>query len=71
LKVAVVSFAADEAWDALLGVKTVEAGTAAVVPSASPFVLLENEEQFIRPASPTTFLFLICNQIFVTCISLS
>jgi hypothetical protein len=29
LKVAVVSFAADEAWDALLGVKTVEAGTAA------------------------------------------
>jgi hypothetical protein len=28
LKVAVVSFAADEAWDALLGVKTAEAGTA-------------------------------------------
>jgi hypothetical protein len=26
-KVAVVSFAADEAWDALLGVKTAEAGT--------------------------------------------
>jgi hypothetical protein len=25
----VVSFAADEAWDALLGVKTAEAGTAA------------------------------------------
>jgi hypothetical protein len=29
LKVAVVSFAADEAWDALLGVKTAEAGTTA------------------------------------------
>jgi hypothetical protein len=28
LKVVVVSFAADEAWDALLGVKTVEADTA-------------------------------------------
>jgi hypothetical protein len=27
-KVAVVSFAADEAWDALLGLKTAEAGTA-------------------------------------------
>jgi hypothetical protein len=45
----VVSFAADEAWDALLGVKTAEAGTVgAVVPSASSFVLLENEEQFIH-----------------------
>jgi hypothetical protein len=43
----------------------------AAVPSASSFVLLENEEQFIHPASPTTFLFLIRNQIFVTCISLS
>jgi hypothetical protein len=31
LKVAVVSFAADEAWDALLGVKTAEPGTAAAV----------------------------------------
>jgi hypothetical protein len=28
-KVAVVSFAADEAWNALFGVKTTEAGTAA------------------------------------------
>jgi hypothetical protein len=35
-----------------------------VVPSSSSFVLLENEQQFIRPASPTTFLFLIRNQIF-------
>jgi hypothetical protein len=35
----------------------------AAVPSASSFVLLENEEQFIRPASPTAFLFLIRNQI--------
>jgi hypothetical protein len=60
----VVSFAADEAWDALLGVKTTEAGTAGTaVPSASSFVLLENEEQFIRPASPTTFLFFIHNLI--------
>jgi hypothetical protein len=41
------------------------------VPSASSFVLLENEEKFIRPASPTTFIFLILNQISVTCISLS
>jgi hypothetical protein len=41
----------------------------AAVPSASSFVLLENEEQFIRLASLTTFLFLIRNQIFVTCIS--
>jgi hypothetical protein len=71
----VVSFAADEAWDAILGVKTAKAGTTvaarAVVPSASSFVLLENKEQFIHPASPTAFLFLIRNQIFLTCISLS
>jgi hypothetical protein len=50
-----------------LGVKTAEADTAGAarvaVPSASSFVLLENEEQFIRPASPTVFLFLIRNQI--------
>jgi hypothetical protein len=31
--------------------------------SASSFVILENEEQFIRPASLTAFLFLIRNQI--------
>jgi hypothetical protein len=41
----------------------------AAVPSASSFVLLENEEQFIHLASPMAFLFLIRNQIFVTCIS--
>jgi hypothetical protein len=41
----------------------------AAVPSASSFVLLENEEQFIRPESPTVFLFLIRYQIFVACIS--
>jgi hypothetical protein len=35
----------------------------AAVPFASSFVLLDNEEQFICPASPTTFLFLIRNQI--------
>jgi hypothetical protein len=69
----VVSFAADEAWDAILGVKTAEAGTtvATAVPSASSFVPLEKEEQFICPASLKTFLFLIRNQIFVTCISTS
>jgi hypothetical protein len=43
----------------------------AAMPTASSFVLLENEEQFIRPASPTAFLFLIRNQIFVACISSS
>jgi hypothetical protein len=35
----------------------------AVMPCASSSVLLENEEQFIRPASPMAFLFLIRNQI--------
>jgi hypothetical protein len=29
----------------------------AAVPSASSFVLLDNEEQFIRPVSPMVFLF--------------
>jgi hypothetical protein len=62
-----VSFAADEAWDALLGVKTAEQAQRgrrrSAVPSASSFVLLENEEQFIHPASLTTFLFLIRNKI--------
>jgi hypothetical protein len=43
----------------------------AAVPYASTFVLLENEEQFIRSTSPTIFLFLIRNKIFVACISLS
>jgi hypothetical protein len=63
----VVSFATNEAWDAILGVKTTEATwrgwRRAVMPSASSFVPLENEEQFIRPASPKAFLFLIRNQI--------
>jgi hypothetical protein len=55
----------DELRDALLGVKTTKEGMAgaAAVPSASSFVLLENEEQFICPASPTAFLFLIRNRI--------
>jgi hypothetical protein len=35
----VVSFAADEAWDALLGVKTAEAGTAAAGGGALFFLL--------------------------------
>jgi hypothetical protein len=63
----VVLFAADEAWDALLGVKTAEASTTgrwqAAVPSASSSVPLENEEQFIRPALPMAFPFLTHNQI--------
>jgi hypothetical protein len=40
LKVAVVSFAADEAWDALLGVKTNEAGMAVVAASGSALCFL-------------------------------
>jgi hypothetical protein len=40
LKVVVVLFATDEAWDALLGVKTAEAGTVAVVGSGALCVLL-------------------------------
>jgi hypothetical protein len=56
--VVVVSFAADEAWDALLGVKTAEAGTTvAAVPSASSFVLLENEEHFTVPCRRQHFSF--------------
>jgi hypothetical protein len=67
----VVSFAADEAWDALMWVKTAKEGTTAAGDSAlsSSFVLLDNEEQFIRLVLPTTFLFLIRNKIIVTCIS--
>jgi hypothetical protein len=38
-------------------------GRRAAVPFASSFVLLENEEQFIHPTSPMTFLFLISKQI--------
>jgi hypothetical protein len=66
----VVSFAADEAWDALFGVKTTEAGTAGVaLPSASFFVHLENEKQFIRLSSPTTFSLFNPQLNFETCIS--
>jgi hypothetical protein len=36
----VVLFAADEAWDALLGVKTAEAGTAAAVVSGGALCFL-------------------------------
>jgi hypothetical protein len=68
LKVAVVSFAADEAWDALLGVKTAKVGTAAAAGGGALCFLLcsiqmtvggqfySNEEQF-------SFLLLICNQM--------
>jgi hypothetical protein len=40
LKVAVVSFAANEAWDALLGVKTAEAGTAGVAAAGGALCFL-------------------------------
>jgi hypothetical protein len=36
----VASFAADEAWDALLGVKTAEAGTAAAAESGGALCFL-------------------------------
>jgi hypothetical protein len=36
----VVSFAADETWDALLGVKTTEAGTAAAVAGSGALCFL-------------------------------
>jgi hypothetical protein len=39
LKVAVVSFATDEAWDALLGVKTTKAGMAVAGSGALYFLL--------------------------------
>jgi hypothetical protein len=64
----VVSFATDEAWDALLGVKTAEAGTAAAAAGGALCFLFcsiqmtvgvqfySNEEQF-------TFLLLVCNQM--------
>jgi hypothetical protein len=65
----VVSFATDEAWDALLGVKTAEAGTAAAAGGGGALSFLlcsikmtvgghfySNEEQF-------PFLLLICNQM--------
>jgi hypothetical protein len=45
LKVAVVSFAADEAWDAIMVVKTAKAGTAAAAAGGgalcSSFVLFK------------------------------
>jgi hypothetical protein len=65
----VVSFAADEAWDALLGVKTADAGMTALAgerqcPLLLPFFysndcggqFYSNEEQF-------PCLLLICNQM--------
>jgi hypothetical protein len=55
----VVSFATDEAWDALLGVKTAEAGTTGATAGGGALcfllyshLVLENEEQFICPESP-------------------
>jgi hypothetical protein len=58
--VAVVSFAADEAWDALFGVKTTEVGTAGA--GAFCFLLcshlvLENEEQLSVPRRRRHFSF--------------
>jgi hypothetical protein len=68
-KVAVVSFAANETWDALLGVKTTEAGTAgAAAGGGALYFLLCSiiEWRTIYPsrvaASPMKFLFLIRNQ---------
>jgi hypothetical protein len=47
----VVSFAADEAWDALLGVKTAEAGTTAAVASGSALCFLLCSIQMTMGAS--------------------
>jgi hypothetical protein len=47
----VVSFAADEAWDALLGVKTVEAGTTAAVAGGGALCFLLCSTQMTVGAS--------------------
>jgi hypothetical protein len=47
----VVPFAADEAWDALLGVKTVEAGTAVAVVGGGALCFLLCSIQVIVGAS--------------------
>jgi hypothetical protein len=72
----VVSFATDEAWDALFGVKTAEVGTTVVAADGGALCFLLcfiGECRTVCPShvSPTAFLFLIRNQIFVTCISTS
>jgi hypothetical protein len=63
------SFAADEAWDALLGVKTTEAGTAATgggrrCALLSPLCYSNNcAGQFYSNEEQFSFLLLICNQM--------
>jgi hypothetical protein len=47
----VVSFATDEAWDALLGVKTAEAGTAAAAASGGALCSLHCSTQMTVGAS--------------------
>jgi hypothetical protein len=51
LKVAVVSLAADQAWDALLGVKTAEAGTAAAAGGGALCFLLCSIQMTVGPSS--------------------
>jgi hypothetical protein len=65
-----VSFAADEAWDALLGVKTAEAGMVGVATGSGALCILlcsigECRTVYLSrvAASPTTFLLLIRNEI--------
>jgi hypothetical protein len=47
----VVSFAADEAWNALLGVKTAEAGTAAAAGSGALCLLLCSIQMTVEASS--------------------
>jgi hypothetical protein len=57
----VVSFAADKAWDALLGVKTTEVGTVAAGGGALCFLFCSI--QVTVGLSIVPFLLLICNQM--------
>jgi hypothetical protein len=63
----VVSFAADEAWDALLGVKTAEAGTAAAAAGGGALCFLLCS---IQMKNSSHFSFYLQSNI-VTSISLS
>jgi hypothetical protein len=67
----VVSFVGDEAWDALLGVKTADAGTAVAAagggqrcPLLPPlFYSCDCGGQFYSNEKQFSFLLLICNQM--------
>jgi hypothetical protein len=65
----VVSFAADEAWDALLGVKTTKAGMTAAAEGGGALCFLLCSIQMTLGASSIqieeqfSFLLLICNQM--------